>query len=106
MAFSYRILAGRTVRPNGLGCMGLSAGYGPPQSREHGIRLLNEALDLGYDHFDTANIYGHGANEELLGEAVMHRREEFLLASKTGIVFRDGKRGIDCSPAAVRSMPA
>jgi len=81
--------------------MGLSAGYGPPQSREHGIRLLNEALDLGYDHFDTANIYGHGANEELLGEAVMHRREEFLLASKTGIVFRDGKRGIDCSPAAI-----
>ena len=64
-----RTLCGRTVRPIGLGCMNLSWAYGDPPPHEDKVRLLNEALDLGYDHLDTANIYGKGANEELLGDA-------------------------------------
>lgn len=96
-----RMLAGRKVDPIGLGCMNLSWAYGEPPARKDGIRLLNEALDLGYDHLDTANIYGFGSNEELLREAVMRRRSEFLLASKTGIIVDGPRRGIDCSPAAI-----
>ncbi len=98
-----RALAGRKVRAVGLGCMNLSWAYGDPPPHDQKIRLLNEALDLGYDHLDTANIYGKGANEELLGEAVMHRRDEFLLASKTGIIVDGPRRGIDCSPAAIEA---
>lgn len=96
-----RHIAGRDVHPVGLGCMNLSWAYGEPPAHDDKVRLLNEALDLGYDHLDTANIYGKGANEELLAEAVMHRREEFLLASKTGIIVDGPRRGIDCSPEAI-----
>lgn len=96
-----RRLAGRKVRPIGLGCMNLSWAYGDPPPHEDKVRLLNEALDLGYDHLDTANIYGFGKSEELLREAVMHRRGEFLLASKTGIIVDGPRRGIDCSPDAI-----
>ncbi len=98
---THRRLCGRAVNPVGLGCMNLSWAYGDPPPHADKIRLLNEALDLGYDHLDTANIYGMGANEELLSEAVMHRREEFLLASKTGIIVDGPRRGIDCSPQAI-----
>ena len=96
-----RTLCGRMVNPIGLGCMNLSWAYGVPPPHEDKVRLLNEALDLGYDHLDTANIYGKGANEELLRDAVMHRRGEFLLASKTGIIVDGPRRGIDCSPDAI-----
>lgn len=96
-----RMLCGRQVYPVGLGCMNLSWAYGDPPPQEDKVRLLNEALDVGYDHLDTANIYGKGANEELLAQAVMHRRDEFLLASKMGIIVDGPRRGIDCSPNAV-----
>ncbi|MBO80387.1 MAG: aldo/keto reductase [Citromicrobium sp.] len=101
MVLMRRKLCGREVHPIGLGCMNLSWGYGDPPPHEDKVRLLNAALDAGYDHLDTANIYGAGRNEELLGEAVMHRRSEFLLASKTGIVVDGQRRGIDCSPDAI-----
>lgn len=94
-----RQLAGRAVHPVGLGCMNLSWAYGDPPPHDAKLALLERALELGYDHFDTANIYGLGRNEKLLGEAVSARRGEFLLASKTGIVVQGDKRGIDCSPA-------
>lgn len=96
-----RDLCGRAVAPVGLGCMGLSWGYGTPPAHDDKIRLLNEALDTGYDHLDTANIYGGGTNEALLAEAVMHRRDDFLLASKTGIVVDGARRGVDCAPATI-----
>ena len=96
-----RTLAGRELNPIGLGCMGLSHGYGAALSPEDGARLLNHALDLGYDHFDTANIYGAGRNEELIGAAISHRRGEFFLASKTGILFDGPKRGTDCHPTSI-----
>jgi aryl-alcohol dehydrogenase-like predicted oxidoreductase len=101
MTIAKREIAGRVVHPVGLGCMNLSWAYGSPPPQDEKVKLLNRALDLGYDHFDTANIYGGGANEELLAAAVMHRRDEFFLASKLGLVVDGARRGIDCSPAAI-----
>ena len=96
-----RAIAGRLVNPIGLGCMGLSHGYGTPPQPDEAGRVLQAALDLGYDHFDTANIYGAGRNETLIGETLAHRRKEFFLASKTGILFDGPKRGTDCHPDSI-----
>lgn len=90
------------VQPIGLGCMSLSHAYGTPPDREHSARLLNRALDLGYDFIDTAALYGFGANESLIGEAIGHRRSEFVLASKCGMTGVDGKRVIDGRPETLR----
>ncbi len=97
-----RTIAGRPVTPIGLGCMSLSWAYGTPPSDEEGAKLLRRALDLGYDHFDTANIYGIGHNETLIGRALAGSRGKFLLASKMGIVVDGPNRGVDCSPDAIR----
>ena len=80
------------------GCMGLSQAY-EPCSEEQGIRTLNAILDMGYDHLDTAALYGFGKNEELLNKAIGHRRSEYFLASKCGL-YRDatGKREINGRP--------
>ncbi len=90
-------------RQIGLGCMNLSHAYGPASSKAHADTLLNRALDLGYNHFDTATLYGNGANESLLGASIMHRRNEFLLASKCGMYLdNDGKKHISGDPALIR----
>jgi len=80
------------------GCMGLSQAY-EPCSEDQGIRTLNAVLDMGYDHLDTAALYGFGKNEELLNKAIGHRRSEYFLASKCGL-YRDatGKREINGRP--------
>ncbi|MGX7894145.1 aldo/keto reductase [Tsuneonella sp. HG222] len=96
-----RTIAGKSLHPVGLGCMNLSWAYGTPPGEAECVALLNRALDVGYDHLDTANIYGGGKNEELLRRAVMHRRDEFFLASKVGIVVEGPRRGVDCSPEAI-----
>lgn len=88
--------------PVGYGCMSLSWGYGAMPEEPDAIALLQAALDLGYDHLDTANIYGLGHNETLIGKALKGRRGEYFLATKTGIVIEGAKRGIDCSPDAIR----
>jgi aryl-alcohol dehydrogenase-like predicted oxidoreductase len=54
----------------GLGCMSLSHAYGTPPPQDHAARLLNRALDLGYDHFETAALYGFGENERLIGKSL------------------------------------
>lgn len=97
-----RKLAGREVEAIGLGCMSLSWAYGVPPGEDQAVELLNRALDLGYDHLDTANIYGLGHNETLLGKALKGRREEYFLATKMGIIVDGASRGIDCSPEAIR----
>jgi aryl-alcohol dehydrogenase-like predicted oxidoreductase len=97
-----RTIAGRAVNPIGLGCMSLSWAYGTPPSPEDGAKLLHRALDLGYTHLDTARIYGEGKNEALIGEALAGRRNEFFLASKTGIFVEGNKRRIDCRPEMIR----
>ncbi|PTY37801.1 aldo/keto reductase [Saccharospirillum sp. MSK14-1] len=93
----------KDTRAIGLGCMNLSHAYGPRPSEEDGIKLLNAALDAGYDHLDTAALYGFGKNESLLGRGIMHRRDEFYLASKCGM-FKgpDGKRAIDGRPDVIK----
>ncbi|MBE0583476.1 MAG: aldo/keto reductase [Desulfofustis sp.] len=69
----------------GLGCMGLSEFYGPPMERNGAIKLLHEAMELGVEHFDTAEMYGiGGANETLLGDAFADRRDRVFIATKFG----------------------
>ena len=96
-----RTIAGAELHPVGLGCMNLSWAYGTPPSPAEGAGLLDRALDLGYDHLDTARIYGTGQNEALIGETLAGRRNAFFLASKCGITIDGPKRGVDCSPAAI-----
>ena len=74
-----------SVSAIGLGCMNMSAGYGPRPLEEYSGRLLNQALDQGCTFFDTAAMYGMGHNETLIGTHLASRRAEYVLASKCGI---------------------
>ena len=87
----------------GLGCMVLSHAYGNPPDPAVASEVLLKALDLGYTHFDTATLYGFGANETLLGNTLKKRRAEFMLASKCGM-FRgqSGGKEIDGSPSVLK----
>lgn len=96
-----RLLAGREVAAIGLGCMNIAWAYGTAPSRADAVSLFRHALDAGCDHFDTANIYGMGVSEETLREAIMDRRDEFFLATKTGIVLEGERRGTDCRPESI-----
>ena len=101
MSLPARPLGPFTVSAVSLGCMNLSHAYGEPVPDDDGARLLNRALDLGVTMLDTAALYGAGANERLIGKAVMHRRREFTLASKCVLDMYDGQRGLDGSPEAI-----
>ena len=95
-----------TVSAVSLGCMNLSHAYGAPPPPAQAEALLQRALDLGVTMFDTAALYGFGANETLLGRVLQGRRDRIVLASKggmAGVTFDDGvKRVIDGRPAAIR----
>ena len=96
-----------TVSSIGLGCMNLSHAYGAPVSREQGERVLLAALDAGVTFFDTAALYGFGANETLVGEVMKPHRNKFILASKCGMQGVDKGDGtkvrvIDGRPATIR----
>ena len=103
MPITSRTIAGRAVNPVGLGCMSLSWAYGTPPSDEGGASLLERALEQGYDHLDTARIYGLGHNETLIGKTLAAKRDQFFLASKTGIIVDGEKRRIDCRPRTIRT---
>jgi hypothetical protein len=83
--------------------MSLSHAYGIPPEPEAAANVLLKALDLGYTHFDTAALYGFGANEALIGRTLKHRRHDFVLATKGGM-FRNaqGQREIDGRPDAIK----
>lgn len=97
-----RMIAGMPVFPIGLGCMGLSHGYGQDVSPAHAQTLLLGALDQGVTLFDTAALYGFGHNEELLGRVLSPHRSRFVLASKCGIFRENGQRRIDGRPDTLR----
>ena len=103
MPIQPRAINGRLTNPVGLGCMSLSWAYGGRPSEEDGIRLLHRAIDIGYDHFDTARLYGLGHNETQVGIALKGRRDKVFLASKMGIFASGEKRGVDCHPDTIRS---
>jgi aryl-alcohol dehydrogenase-like predicted oxidoreductase len=92
-----------TVSAISLGCMNISHAYGTPPPPEVGGRLLLEALDLGYTYFDSAALYGFGANETLIGDVLMPRRREFTFSSKGGL-FRNeqGQRHVDGRADVIR----
>ena len=73
-----------TVSAIGLGCMNVSAGYGPRIPEDEAGALFNAALDAGYSFLDTASLYGYGHSESLIGKYIGHRRDEYVLASKCG----------------------
>ncbi len=86
----------------GLGCMSLSHAYAPPPSSETAATLLRAALDAGVTLFDTAMLYGNGANEALVGRTLGADRARFALASKGGMGVVDGRRTIDGRPETIR----
>jgi len=93
---------GLEVSALGLGCMGLSYGYGPATEKQAGIKLIQTAFGHGVTFFDTAEAYGPYTNEELLGEALEPFRNEVIIATKFG--FKDGKpaSGLDSRPETIR----
>jgi aryl-alcohol dehydrogenase-like predicted oxidoreductase len=103
MSSLSRRIAGRAVSAIGLGCMNLSHAYGTPPPEAEAQRLLLRALDLGVDFFDTAALYGFGANEELVGRTLSPHRSLFFLASKCGMQGVNGVRVIDGRPATIKA---
>ena len=89
------------VHPVGLGCMSLSHAYGVPPEPAAAEALLGRALELGVTLFDTAALYGFGANEELVGRVLAPHRDRIVLASKGGMTGVDGKRVIDGRPESL-----
>jgi aryl-alcohol dehydrogenase-like predicted oxidoreductase len=103
-------IAARTLGPSrlevsalGLGCMGMSHGYGPPRDRSEMIALLRTAVDLGVTFFDTAQVYGPFTNEDLLGEALAPVRDDVVIATKFGLVDAAGHPCHSSHPDTVRA---
>ncbi len=102
MPLPTRRLGPFKVSALGLGCMNLSHAYGEPPPAEAAEALLLRALDLGVTLFDTAALYGFGANESLVGRVLKPHRARITLASKCGMTGVDGKRVIDGRPATLK----
>ncbi|MDX6385760.1 MAG: hypothetical protein QOK48_3333 [Blastocatellia bacterium] len=86
----------------GLGCMGLSFGYGPATEKAEGVKLIRAAFERGVTFFDTAEVYGPFTNEEMVGEALAPFRDQVVIATKFG--FKDGvsAAGLDSRPERIR----
>ncbi len=97
--------SGLEVSALGLGCMGLSFGYGPAVDKQTGIALIRAAVEKGLTFFDTAEVYGPYTNEELVGEALAPFRDRVVIATKFGFKFENGKQvGLDSRPAHIRQV--
>ena len=91
----------------GLGCMGLSFGYGPAVEKQQGIALIRAAVERGVTFFDTAEVYGPFTNEELVGEALAPFREQVVIATKFGFDLdpqTGQQRGLDSRPEHIREV--
>jgi aryl-alcohol dehydrogenase-like predicted oxidoreductase len=98
--------SGLEVSATGLGCMGMSFGYGPPKDKQEMISLIHAAVERGVTFFDTAEIYGPFTNEELVGEALAPMRERVVIATKFG--FKIGPKGeqagLDSRPQHIKEV--
>src|SRR5262244_2900151 len=89
----------------GLGCMGLSFGYGPAVDKQQGISLIRAAVERGVTFFDTAEVYGPFTSEELVGEALAPFRKDVVIATKFGFHIEDGKQaGLDSRPEHIKQV--
>jgi aryl-alcohol dehydrogenase-like predicted oxidoreductase len=89
----------------GLGCMGMSYGYGPPADKQAMIELMHQAVNQGVTFFDTAEVYGPFTNEELVGEALAPFKGKVVIATKFGFNIQDGKMaGVNSRPENIRKV--
>jgi aryl-alcohol dehydrogenase-like predicted oxidoreductase len=88
----------------GLGCMGLSFAFGPPTDRSEAIKLIRAAYEKGVTFFDTAEVYGPGLNEEVVGEALEPMRDQVVIATKFGIKDAIPTKGPDSRPERIRQV--
>ncbi|OYX86230.1 MAG: aldo/keto reductase [Flavobacteriales bacterium 32-34-25] len=95
---------GLEVSELGLGCMGLSFGYGIPTENNEAIKLIRTAFEKGVTFFDTAECYGPFTNEELLGEALKPFRKDVVIATKFGFQDGDSTQGLDSSPTRIKAV--
>lgn len=96
--------SGLEVSALGLGCMGLSFGYGPAADKTSAIDLIRAAFEQGVTFFDTAEVYGPYTNEELLGEALSPFRNEIVVATKFGFKNARTSEGLDSRPENIRAV--
>jgi aryl-alcohol dehydrogenase-like predicted oxidoreductase len=98
--------SGPAVSALGLGCMGMSFGYGTPIDKKQGVSLIRAAVDSGVTFFDTAEVYGPFTNEELVGEALAPVRQQVLIATKFGFhIDSDGKQaGLNSRPEHIKAV--
>ncbi len=89
----------------GLGCMGMSFGYGQPMDKQEGIKLIRAAVDRGVTFFDTAEVYGPYTNEDLVGEALQQLRDRVAIATKFGFHIENGKQaGLNSRPDHIKQV--
>ena len=99
--------SGLEVSAIGLGCMGMSFGYGPPKDKQEMISLLRAAVERGVTFFDTAEVYGPFTNEELVGEGLAPFREQVVIATKFGFKLdpKSGRSiGVDSRPEHIKEV--
>ncbi|WP_461041102.1 aldo/keto reductase [Spirosoma harenae] len=97
--------SGLEVSAIGLGCMGMSFGYGPAKDKKEMIPLIHAAVDQGVTFFDTAEVYGPYSNEELVGEALEPFKSNVVIATKFGFNIQDGKmNGVNSRPENIRAV--
>jgi aryl-alcohol dehydrogenase-like predicted oxidoreductase len=97
--------SGLEVSAIGLGCMSMSSGYGPPGDKQAMIAVIRSAVEDGVTFFDTAEAYGQGANEELVGEALTPFRDRVVIATKFGFTFpANGPRGLNSRPEHIKEV--
>jgi aryl-alcohol dehydrogenase-like predicted oxidoreductase len=96
--------SGLEVSALGLGCMGLSYGYGPATDTQDAVRLIRAAVERGVTFFDSAEAYGPFLNEELLGEALAPSRDQVVIATKFGFKEGSPQKGVDSRPERIREV--
>src|SRR5436190_17684519 len=99
--------SGLEVSAIGLGCMGMSFGYGPPKDKHEMIALLRAVVERGVTFFDTAEVYGPFTNEELVGEGLAPFREQVVIATKFGFKLKPKRVrsiGVDSRPEHIKEV--